>query len=270
MRNKIFSLVNLLIALFFADASYADYPRPWQMDFQAPVTSIMHKYLSFQHFLHIICVIICLLVLFLLTYVCIRFHKSNNPTPSKTSHNSFIEIIWTLIPVVILIGVSIPSLRILYYSNVVKSADMTLKIVGHQWYWEYQYPDHGNFSFDSYMISDDKLQKGQLRLLEVDNRVILPVNTNIRILTTSQDVIHSWAVPSFGIKTDAVPGRINEAWFNVERPGIYYGQCSELCGVGHAFMPIAVEVVSKEDFEKWISEAKQKYANLPVQYVSLK
>ena len=160
----------ILFTFFNAPKVFADYPRPWQIDFQTPVTSIMHKFLHFQHLLHIICAIICLFVLGLLIYVCVKFSKKNNPNPSLTSHNTLLEIAWTTIPVLILIGLAIPSLRILYYTNVVKSAEMTVKIVGHQWYWEYQYPDHGNISFDSYIITEDKLKPGQMRLLEVDNK----------------------------------------------------------------------------------------------------
>ena len=144
----------------------------------------------------------------------------------------------------------------------IKDTELTLKVVGHQWYWNYQYPDNGGFSFDSYIIGDDQLKPGQIRLLEVDNRVVLPVETNVRVLITSYDVIHSWAIPSLGIKTDAVPGRINETWVRINKPGVYYGQCSEICGVGHGFMPIAIEVVSKEDFAVWVEHSKQKFANI--------
>ncbi len=235
-------------------------PRPWQMTFQNAYSPVMEEYINFHDILLVMCVLIVAIVFFLLLYVIVRFNKKANPIPSKTTHNVLIEIVWTIIPIVILVMIAIPSFRILYFMEKVPTADMTVKVVGHQWYWQYQYPDHGGFEFDSYMIKDEDLKPGQLRLLEVDNRIIVPVNTNVKVLIASNDVIHSWAVPSLGVKTDAIPGRVNETWFRVTEPGVYYGQCSEICGVGHGFMPIAVEAVSKEKFNEWVKVAQKKFA----------
>jgi cytochrome c oxidase subunit 2 len=239
----------------------ADQPHHWQIGLQESVTPVMHKLAELNKHQHQIIIGIVIFILLLLTYVCIRFRSSSNKTPSQSSHNATLEIIWTLIPVAIIISIVIPSIKILYFANVIPEAEMNIKVTAHQWYWEYQYPDHGNFSFDSMIIPDDKLKEGELRLLAVDNKVVVPINTNIRILITSADVIHSWGVPSFGVKMDAVPGKINETWINVDKPGTYYGQCYELCGINHAFMPITVEVKSKEDFAIWVETAKQKYVN---------
>src|SRR5262249_35002847 len=170
----------------------------------------------------------------------IRFREKASPVPSRTTHNTLVEVVWTVVPVLILVVIAIPSLRILYYSDRVEKADMTIKAIGHQWYWSYEYPDQGSLTFDALLIPDKELKPGQLRLLETDKRVVLPVDTNISVLVTADDVIHSWAVPSFGVKRDAVPGRINETWIRIEREGTYYGQCSELCGKDHGFMPITV------------------------------
>lgn len=258
---KIISFSILISLWLIFPEACADFPRPWQLGFQKAASPVMERFENFHNMLLIIISCISAFVFFLLAYVCIRFRASKNPIPSKTSHNTFIEIIWTVIPVIILIIIAVPSFRILYYvDETPANYDMTLKVVGHQWYWEYAYPDYDNITFDSYMIADDKLQANQMRLLEVDNRVILPIDTNIKILITAADVIHSWAVPAFGIKTDAVPGRLNETWVNIKKPGVYYGQCSELCGILHGFMPIAVEAVTKEEFKQWLIQAKQKFA----------
>lgn len=265
MKSKFFAALSAIVALF-ATPVYADFPRPWQLNFQEPASELMEKLMDFHNFLLVIITAITVFVLLLLVYVCVRFNKKANPIPSKTSHNTLIEVIWTAVPVLILVAIAIPSLKILYFANVIPEADMTLKVVGHQWYWQYEYPEAKDetkdaFSFDSYIIKDADIKGEQKRLLEVDNRVVLPVKTNIRILLTSADVIHDWAMPSLGIKEDAVPGRINETWVNIDRPGVYYGQCSELCGVGHGFMPIVIEAVSKERYQEWLEEAKKKFAN---------
>jgi cytochrome c oxidase subunit 2 len=261
MKNIVAGILNL--ALFVISSSaYADHPHPWQMHFQKAASPVMQKIENLHDLLLVIIFAIVALVFGLLLYVCIKFSKKNNPIPSTTSHNTFIEIIWTVVPLLILIIVAIPSFKTLNYMEKIKDTELTLKVVGHQWYWNYQYPDNGDFSFDSYIISDDQLKPGQIRLLEVDNRVVLPVDTNVRVLVTSYDVIHSWAIPSLGIKTDAVPGRTNETWVRVNKPGVYYGQCSEICGIGHGFMPIAIEAVSKEDFAVWLEQSKQKFANI--------
>ena len=196
----------------------------------------------------------------LLVYVMVRFRESRNPVPSKTAHNTTIEVLWTVLPVLILVGIAIPSFRLLYLQDRVENPEMTIKAIGRQWYWSYEYPDNGNFTFDAYMVKDADLKPGQMRLLEVDNAVVVPVDTNVRLYTTASDVLHAWTIPAFGIKVDAVTGRLNESWFRVTKPGTYYGQCSELCGVGHAFMPITVKAVSKEEFTQWVAEAQGKFS----------
>jgi len=199
-------------------------------------------------------------VLGLLAYVSIRYRADRHPVPSRRTHNTVLEIAWTAIPVLILVVIAIPSFKLLYFMDRAANPEMTLKAVGHQWYWSYEYPDNGDFTFDAYMIADEDLQEGQLRLFDVDNRVVLPVETDVRLLTTATDVIHSWAVPALGVKMDAVPGKINETWLRINRPGIYYGQCSELCGNYHAFMPVMIEAVSKEEFDAWLQQAKEEFA----------
>ena len=237
-----------------------------QLGFQEAASPVMERIVSFHDLLLWIITLITIFVLVLLAYVCVRFKASNNPTPSKRTHNAMLEIAWTAIPVLILVVIAIPSFKLLYYSDVVEEADMTIKAIGRQWYWSYEYPDHGNFTFDAFMIADEDIDAdaGQKRLLETDYRVVVPVGTNIRLLTTASDVIHSWAMPAFGVKLDAVPGHVNEVWFRVDEPGTYYGQCSELCGAYHGFMPIALEAVSKEEFEAWTKQAEEEFAKAGV------
>jgi len=240
----------------------AQMPEPWQLNFQHPSTPVMDELYAFHTFLVWIVSAIALFVLGLLVFAMIRFREKASPVPSRTTHNTLVEVVWTVVPVLILVVIAIPSLRILYYSDRVESADMTLKAIGHQWYWSYEYPDNGNFTFDALLKPKEELAAGEPYLLATDNHVVLPVQTTIRVLITADDVIHSWAVPSFGVKRDAVPGRINESWIRIEREGIYYGQCSELCGKDHGFMPITVEAVSKEKFEQWVNQAKTKFARV--------
>jgi cytochrome c oxidase subunit 2 len=231
--------------------------KPWQLGFQDPVTPVAERIDAFHDLLLVIITAITAFVLLLLLYVAVRFNARANPTPSRVTHNTTIEVLWTVVPIMILVLIAIPSFKLLYFSDRTATPDMTLKVTGHQWYWSYAYPDYGNVSFDSLMVPVDQLKPGQVRLLEVDNRVVVPVDTNVRVLLTAADVLHSWAVPAFGIKTDTIPGRLNETWFRVTRTGTYYGQCSELCGVNHGFMPIAIDVVSKDAFSQWIAEKKK-------------
>jgi cytochrome c oxidase subunit 2 len=238
----------------------ASKPFAWQMDFQAAASPIMSELHRFHNFLLVITTLIVLFVIFLIVYVTIRFNAKTNPIPAKFTHNVAIEIIWTVIPIIILVIIAIPSFRILKMAEHTPPADMTIKVVGAQWFWTYSYPDHGNFEFDSYMIPDSALKPGQLRLLEVDNRIVVPQGATIKFLITAADVLHSFAIPSLGIKMDAVPGRTNETWTKIDKKGVYYGQCSELCGINHGFMPIAIEVVTMEEFENWIQQAKLKFA----------
>ena len=235
-------------------------PKPWQWNLQPAASPVAEHIHRFNTLLITVEVGISVLVLALMGYIMFRFSAKRNPTPSKRSHNSVLEVLWTAAPILILVVIAVPSLKLLFYMDRTHDADMTLKVTGHQWYWSYEYPDHGDFTFDSLMLQDDELEPGQPRLLSVDNEVVLPVDTDVRILLTSADVIHSWAVPSFGIKTDTVPGRTNETWVRINKEGMYYGQCSELCGVNHGFMPIAIRAVSKEEFDAWVETAKTEFA----------
>ena len=254
--------VTAFSTILTASAAWASQPVPWQMTFQPAATPVMERVTAFNELVFWIIVVITLFVLALLLYIVVRFRASANPVPSKTSHNTVLEVLWTVIPIVILIVIAIPSFKLLYYIDAVPESELTIKVVGHQWYWSYEYPDQ-EITFDSNMIPEDELKAGQIRLLEVDNRVIVPVATNVRILLTADDVIHAWAVPAFGIKFDTVPGRLAETWIHVNKEGVYYGQCSELCGAAHSKMPIAVEAVSKAKFEAWLKEAKVKFATAP-------
>lgn len=246
-------LVGLISVLGSINSAFAAFPVPWQMDFQEPASPMMSWIVDMHNVLLILILGVALVVGALMVYVLIRYRASRNPVPSKTAHNTMLEIVWTLIPAIILLIIGIPSMKLLFKIDRIENAQMTLKATGHQWYWSYDYPEK-NISFDSYMIEDKNLKPGQMRLLEVDNRVIVPMNTTVRVLITSVDVIHSFSVPSFGIKKDAVPGRLNETWFRIAKEGTYYGQCSELCGIKHGFMPIAIEVVSQEKYDAWVKE----------------
>ena len=261
MKKICLSLVFAVSFLFLGDA-FAAKPEPWQMGFQEPATPVMERLVSLHDGLLWMVFGISGLVLLLLLYVIIRFNAKANPVPSKTSHNALIEVIWTVIPVLILVAIIIPSWRLIHYTDKVEDADITIKAIGYQWYWGYEYMDGDGkgIAFESYMKTEDnsieelRLQEGEPRLLEVDRRVVIPVDTTIRFLTTAADVIHGFAMPAFGIKMDAIPGRINETWAKVTKTGVYYGQCSELCGSKHAFMPIAIEVVEKDEYKQWVKE----------------
>lgn len=239
----------------FADSGYVGMAKPWEMDLQPPVTPVMDRlYAIHNHLLLPIITAITIFVLLVMVYICLRFNRKRNPVPSKTAHNTRLEIIWTAVPILILVAIAVPSLRIHYYMERIVNPDLTVKVTGHQWYWHYDYPDNGNFGFDSYILQGKDLKPGDIRQLSVDNAMVVPVNTKVRLLITGADVIHSWAMPSFGIKRDAIPGRLNDSWFEADRTGTFYGQCSQLCGVGHGFMPIEVKVVSKEDFASWVKQ----------------
>ena len=235
-------------------------PSPWQLGLQQSASPVMDDIISFHDRLLIIITVITLFVLALLVIVMVRFNARANPTPSRTTHNTWLEIAWTVVPIVILLVIAVPSFKLLFLQLNLPEADLTVKAIGKQWFWTYSYPDHGRFEFDSLMLKDGERKADQPRLLAVDNDMVVPVNKTVRVITTGTDVIHAFAVPSFGIKIDAIPGRINETWFRATREGIYYGQCSELCGKDHAFMPIAVRVVSEQAFAAWVEEAKRKYA----------
>jgi cytochrome c oxidase subunit 2 len=236
-------------------------PSDWQMNFQQSATPVMDDIVRFHTGLLYTIVAIAGFVLVLLLIVIVRFNARANPTPSRTTHNTTLEVAWTVIPVVILVAIAVPSFRLLFLQLNTPQADLTVKATGKQWFWTYSYPDNGKFEFDSVMIRDvTKLRADQPRLLGVDNEMVVPVNKTVRVITTGAEVIHAFAVPSFGVKIDSVPGRINETWFKATREGIYYGQCSELCGKDHSAMPIAVRVVSEQAFATWVEEAKRKWA----------
>ena len=241
-------------------AAVGGQPTAWQLNFQPAASPVAERIEDLHDLLLFITVAISVFVLALLAYVCIRYRAERHPVPSRRTHNTVLEIAWTAIPVLILVVIAIPSFKLLYFMDRAVNPEMTLKAVGHQWYWSYEYPDNGDFTFDAYMIADEDLQEGQLRLFDVDNRVVLPVETDVRLLTTATDVLHSWAVPALGVKLDAVPGKINETWLRINRAGIYYGQCSELCGAYHGFMPVMIEAVSKEEFDAWVQQAQQEFA----------
>ena len=233
-------------------------PAPWEFRLQESASPVMDNITWFHNFLFVLITIITLFVLALLVIVVVKFNAKANPVPSRTTHNTLIEVAWTLVPVLILVGIAVPSFRLLFLELDIPKADLTIKATGKQWYWTYAYPDNGKFEFDSLMAADK-----QPRLLGVDNEMVVPVNKVVRVQTTGADVIHSFAVPAFGIKIDAIPGRLNETWFKATKTGMFYGQCSELCGKDHAFMPIAVKVVSDQEFAAWVADAKKKFAANP-------
>lgn len=248
-------------------------PEPWQIGMQAAATPIMEMIHRFNYGLLIVVALITLLVMGLLVVCMVRFNARTNPEPSRTSHNTLVEVIWTVVPILILVGIAVPSFALLFAEHDPARAipgydpatdpHMTIKATGNQWYWSYEYPDNGDLSFDSLMLTDEERAANPNagpRLLAVDNQMVVPTGTVIHMQVIGADVIHSFAVPSFGIKIDAVPGRLNETWFLVEREGIYYGQCSELCGRDHAFMPIAVRAVSPDKFKTWVEAAQSDLA----------
>jgi cytochrome c oxidase subunit 2 len=235
-------------------------PSPWQMNMQTPVTEVARDVVAFHNALLWIITAISVFVLALLVYVVFKFNEKANPVPSRTTHNTTVEVLWTIVPILILVGISIPSFRLLREQLVIPKPDVVVKVTGHAWYWSYEYPaDQGGFRFESNLL-ETGLKPDQPALLAVDNEVVVPVNKVVKLQVTAADVLHAFAVPSFGIKMDAVPGRLNETWFKAEREGVYYGQCSELCGARHAYMPIAVRVVSDAQYAAWIEEAKKKFA----------
>jgi cytochrome c oxidase subunit 2 len=234
-------------------------PEDWQIGLQKAATPVMTDIVWFHDFLLWIIGAIAVFVLGLLVIVMLRFNARANPVPSRTTHNTFIEVIWTVVPVLILVTIAVPSFRLLFLELNIPKPDVVVKAVGKQWFWSYSYPNQ-KIEFDSLVVHEKDLKPGQPRLLSVDNEIVVPVNKVVKVEVTGADVIHSFAVPSFGIKIDAIPGRLNETWFKAERVGVYYGQCSELCGRGHDEMPIAVRVVSEKDYQAWLTDAKKKFA----------
>ena len=260
LGRQLLGLTVAGVASVAAGSAFAEMgqPAPWEHTLQEAATPVMENIIWFHNFLLVLITVITLFVLALLVIVVVKFNARANPVPSKTTHNTLIEVAWTLIPVLILVGIAVPSFRLLFLELDVPKPDLTVKVTGKQWYWSYAYPDNGKFEFDS-LLDKDK----QPRLLGVDNEMVVPVNKVVRIQTTGADVIHSFAVPAFGAKIDSVPGRLNESWFKATKTGVFYGQCSELCGKDHAFMPIAVRVVSDQEFATWVEGAKKKFATNP-------
>jgi cytochrome c oxidase subunit 2 len=262
MKQKL--LNKFYLSLLLITTTNAAFAREnWQFGYNESVTTVMDDivYLHDKIMLPII-VAICVFVLFLLIYSLNKFRSSKNPIPSKTSHNTLIEVLWTLIPCIILVVIAVPSFRLLYKQDIIPKSDVTLKVTGYQWYWGYEYPDQ-KISFEANMVETKNLKPNQPRLLETDNYVVLPVNKVVKVLITANDVLHAWAMPSFGVNKEAVPGRINETWFKAQKEGIYYGQCLELCGSKHAFMPIVVKIVSEKEYNEWLKVAKVKFAKYP-------
>jgi cytochrome c oxidase subunit 2 len=252
------ALAAVGITLATGGAAFAELgqPEPWEWHLQASGSPVMDNIVWFHDFLSVLIIVITLFVLALLVIVVMKFNAKANPVPSRTTHNTLIEVAWTLVPVLILVGIAVPSFRLLFLELDVPKADLTIKATGKQWYWSYAYPDNGKFEFDSLRAAEK-----QPRLLGVDNEMVVPVNKVVRVQVTGADVIHAFAMPAFGVKIDAIPGRLNETWFKATKTGMFYGQCSELCGKDHAFMPIAVRVVSDQEFASWVETAKKKYAS---------
>lgn len=255
--------IALLFTLLTQNVSYAKgQATDWQLSFQEAASPLMSELIGLHDFIFWIITFITIFVFVLLAYVCVKFSAKNNKKPSTTTHNSLIEVAWTVIPVIILVVISVPSFKLLYKQNDFSKIDMTIKATGYTWYWGYEYPDHGDFQFDAIMLQEDELEENQPRLLSTDNALVVPVNKNIKMQITSDPagVIHSWAMPSLGVKMDAIPGRLNETYFRITEPGMYYGQCSELCGPGHGFMPIMIKAVSDDEFSEWVVEAQEEFA----------
>ncbi|MEZ0262384.1 MAG: cytochrome c oxidase subunit II [Alphaproteobacteria bacterium] len=237
-----------------ADGEALGLAKNWQLGFQEPASPVKEDMEWFHDMMLVpMTIIVSVFVMFLLLFVMVRYNAKANPVPTKTTHNAKLEFIWTIVPVLILIVISYPSMKLLYKADRTTEAEMTLNAIGNQWYWSYEYPDHGNITFNANLVKEKDLKEGQPRLLATDEPVVLPVDTNIRLLIKATDVLHAWAIPAFGVKLDAVPGQTNETWVRIEKTGTFYGQCSELCGEGHGFMPIEVHAVSKEDFAKWVA-----------------
>ena len=257
-----FMSLGVLITLFsIPNFTFASEPKPWQMDLQEPAGIIATKATDLHNFLLIIITLISVFVLGLLIYVCIKFREKPGVKPSKTSHNTIIEIIWTVVPVLILVVIAVPSFKLLYLTEADKPVDMVIKVSGAQWYWNYEYPDDG-ISFDSYIIAEEDLKPGEKRMLEVDNPIVVPEGTRIKFLITGNDVMHSFFVPSLALQVYSIPGRINELWTEVPLgKKKYYGQCNQICGVNHAYMPIVIQALPKDEYEKWLKDAKVKFAD---------
>ena len=266
--KRVLGILGLLVAIAgfgFAGTAQAQkvigVPHDWQINLPPPYTPVMEKVDSLHDLLLVIITLISIFVLVLLVYAMWRFHASRNPVATTVTHNTALEIAWTIIPILILVVIAIPSFRLLYYSDKATDAAFTIKVTGHQWYWSYAYPDQGDFKVESRILSEAeraKLKPNQPRLMAVDEEMVIPANTVVRIIGTAEGgSMHGWTVPGFGIKKTVIPGRLNEGWISVKEEGIYFGQCSQICGMNHSYMPIAVRVVSKADFDKWVADKKK-------------
>ena len=254
--------ISLFIFSLSPNFVTASEPKPWQMDLQPPSGIIAETATDLHNFLLVVITLISLFVLALLVYVGWRYRENANRIPSKTSHNTIIEVLWTVIPVLILVVIAVPSFKLLYLQETDKKYDMVIKVTGAQWYWNYEYPDE-KISFDSYMIDEEEIKDGQKRLLDVDNPLVVPEGTRIKFLITGNDVMHSFFVPSLAVQVYSIAGRINEVWTEIPiGPKKYYGQCNQICGVNHAYMPIVLKSVSMEDYKKWLTQAKVKFASV--------
>ena len=271
LRSLLSAAMSVMMAfgLLFASTAFAAEPQPWQLGLQDPAGSIAEKATSLHNMLLIIITAISLFVLALLVYVCVRFRRSASPNPSKTSHNAVIEILWTVVPVLILVVIAVPSFQLLYYMDKTKDTEMVIKVTGNQWYWNYEYPDEG-VSFDSYLVDEEDLGENDIRLLSVDNPMVVPAGTRIKLLVTGNDVMHSFFVPSLAVQIYSIAGRINEAWIDVpEGTKKYYGQCNQICGVNHAYMPIVVQALNEADYAEWLLNAKEEFASSEVPSMTL-
>jgi cytochrome c oxidase subunit 2 len=241
-------------------AAWAQTPQPWELGMQPAQSPVSHAIHQLNDLVLVIITVITVFVAALLGWVAYRYNAKRNPNPSRTSHNTLLEVAWTLIPVLILVVIAIPSFRLVYFEDRTHEADLTVKVTGHQWYWEYDYSDVAKVDFVSRVIPEDELKPGQLRLLDVDNQLVVPAGKNIRVLTTSADVIHSFFVPSLGVQRYAIPGRTIETWFRADKPGVYYGECNQICGTNHSQMPIVVHALPEKEFQAWLTDAKTKFA----------
>ena len=271
LRSLLSAAMSVMMAfgVLCVSTAYAAEPQPWQLGLQDPAGSIAEKATSLHNMLLVIITVISLFVLGLLVYVCVRFRASANPKPSKTSHNTIIEILWTVVPVLILVVIAVPSFQLLYYMDKTKDTEMVIKVTGNQWYWNYEYPDE-NISFDSYLVDEEDLGEDQIRLLSVDNPLVVPAGTRIKLLVTGNDVMHSFFVPSLAVQIYSIAGRINEAWIDVpEGTKKYYGQCNQICGVNHAYMPIVVQALNEADYAEWLLNAKEEFASVEIPSATL-
>jgi len=257
LRRRLVAFPTLLTSLLlFAHTALAQAPEPWEMDLQPGFSPVKRQIIALNWMVFVIITLITLFVGVLLAWVLYRYNARRHPVPSRISHNTPIEIAWTVIPILILVIIAIPSFRLLYYEDRVRDPDMTVKVTAHQWYWEYTYPDQGGLDIESRFVPDDKLKPGQPRLLTVDQPLVVPFGKKIRILETSSDVIHSFFIPSLGVQRYAIPGRTVETWTQVDKPGVYYGECNQICGTGHSLMPIEVRAVPEADFQTWVKQTK--------------